>query len=117
MASPIKIQRLVHSIIYEEYLGDTGTGASYAAPIEITRVKCNPDTKTIKTGNSYEKVAMMVVFVDYVNSVPSGLPMFKQKSRVTFVDAPGNMTKGTIDIAKDFYVDSNEPHHYELEVI
>lgn len=100
---------LIHSIEYEEFLGDDGWDDSFADPITINNVRVNPVSKLSRSNDSEGEQVNHVVFVDRKNS--SHFPSFKIKSRITFND----ITREVVDV-KPYYAFDSEPHFYEIEL-
>lgn len=108
---PIPKQLLIHSIVYEEYIGRGGFGDTWKPSETIENVFVEPQTKLFKTANNQEVQLQAIIYLDAENT-----PKFKElkeNSKITF----GSMI-GKVFQCKAFYTpkNANIPHHYEIMV-
>jgi hypothetical protein len=106
---PIPKQLLIHSIVYEEYLGQGNFGESWGDPETIDCVRFEPKTAIRMDANGEEIETQGIIFLDAVNT-PNCKPL-KVKSKVTF-----NGIEMRVHACNPYY-GFNQVHHYEVEVV
>lgn len=112
--APLPKLWLIHTVIYEEYLGKSGdwNEVQYAPPIAIESVRFDDSTVFSRDANQTKIVANGIVFVDTTNSgfIPAE---FKEESRITFEGRTYMLKK----VVPCYYPKKKEVRHYELEVV
>ncbi|MDA1477270.1 putative minor capsid protein [Bacillus sp. CLL-7-23] len=112
MARPIPERLLIHSIIYQKYLGSddgwNGGSGSYDEPVHIEKVRVEPISTLIRNQVRDETEGESVILIDRTNSKP--YMRLKERSKVTFDGQEYEVNK-----MKEHYDESpNMPHHYEV---
>lgn len=103
---PIPLRLLVHSVVYNEYLGNTGEKVSYGANTTLNNVRVEEQKKYSKVADRVEVIGSALLFYDCVYS--SGLSSQpKPESKITY-----NGKQYTV-VDVDILVDT-KPHHYEV---
>lgn len=110
---PLPKTWLIHSIVYEQYTDETDDfgNPSYAAPVTIEHVRFDESTVFSRDNTQTKVQANGVIFVDAVHSVPS--VTFKEQSQITF----GERELVIVKVVPCYHPQSNEIHHWELEII
>jgi hypothetical protein len=108
IVKPIPKILLPNSVSYQEYIPDTGEGATWNTAVTLSDVKIDEQKQFRRNSNGAEIVGNAMLYYDYVNS--SGL-----------TDKPTNESKVIYDGKTYFVVDtdilranSDTPHHYEI---
>lgn len=104
---PIPEELLIHSVVYEEFLGDTSFGKKWAPPVEITDVRVEPYTNLVATVDGEQIDVSSILFIDTENS--SMTSEMKKGSRVKF----GEDTMVVVECKPYYAFDPVTPHHYE----
>lgn len=107
---PIPKKMLIHSIQYEEYIGDERWGDKWADPVTINHVLVQPATSLSRGSNSEDVVAQHVLYIDRKHS--SKFPHMTEKSKVTFEGDTWEVHK-----VNPYYAFGSIPHHYENELV
>jgi hypothetical protein len=107
---PIPKKLLIHSIEYEEFLGDGPFGEEYAEKETISNVLVHPKTLIHRDEKNEEIQINAVIFLDAVNT-----PNFKPltiKSKVYF-----NGREWRVYQCEPYYtLNPDVPHHYEVMI-
>ena len=112
-APPLPKRWLVHSIQYERLKdkdGDWGK-PSYDPPVTVRYVRYDPQTVMSRDGSQTKIQADAVIFVDAVHSTP--IPEWVEESRITLNGRQWTLKK----VVPCYQPESDEIHHWELEVI
>ena len=116
MIKPIKKKNLPNTILYEKYLGDTGTGDTFDTQKTITNVALQEKKTRVATQDGFIIIGKGIVFVDAKNSLVDDATvtndLFVEKSRVIF----NNKTYIVKDIENLDYESGKGIHHWELMV-
>lgn len=110
MVRPIPRRLLIHSVIYEEYSGNSGWGETYLPPVTLENVLVQPVSNINRSNIAEEKRYKAILFFDMTHSTPK--VTFKEKSRVTF-----NGETMTVQGVNTLYALSATPHHIEVELV
>lgn len=108
---PIPRKLLIHTVIYEEYLGDEAFGESFGAPITVGRVLVQPLHKMRRDPNGEEVEIHSVIFIDSVNT-PLARP-FVGKSKVNF----NGEDLRVVSCEPLYTLNPDVPHHYEVTLV
>ncbi|WP_017379742.1 putative minor capsid protein [Paenisporosarcina sp. TG-14] len=110
MARSIPKRLLIHSVNYEEYVGDDRYGETWAKPIEIKFVRVEPSRKVTSNANGEDIVAQSLIFIDAKHSKP--FVKMEKGSKVTF-----NGVETFVNKVDPLYAFGPNIHHYEIEVV
>lgn len=109
---PLPKNWLIHTIDYEQYMGmDDFGGDAYEEQVTIEHVRVDLTTVSSRDGMQNTIVANGVVFIDAIHSEP--LAPFTERSRIIFNECEYIVTK----VVPCYHPQSNEVHHWELEVL
>lgn len=109
---PLPKTWLIHEVLYEQYAGVDDFGSdTYSDPVTIECVRFDESTVFSRDGTQNKIVANGVIFVDAVHSVPS--VTFQEQSKVTF----NGRELVIVKVVPCYQPQSNEIHHWELEVL
>lgn len=111
IVKPIPPQLLIHTITYEEYLGEAAFGSKYADPLIMTDVLVQPVFKTKRHLEGVDVDIVARIFLDTVNT-----PMARSllnRSKITF---NGKVLK-VVGCSPLYTFDPIVPHHYEVELV
>lgn len=99
---------LPNSVVYQQYLADTGEGSSYSTATTLSFVKVDEQRQFSYSSNGKEVVGNAMLFYDLTNSAGlSALPV--NESRITF-----NGKTYTIKDTDILRANDSTPHHYEI---
>lgn len=110
MIRPIPLSLLIHSVTYEEYVGNDGWGETYLPPVTLENVLVQPTSNINRSNIAEEKQYKAILFFDMTHSSPK--VTFKEKSRVAF-----NGETMTVQKVNTLYALSTTPHHIEVELV
>ena len=108
MIKPIPKRLLPHSVLYKEYLGNTGEGDEWGEETPLSFIKIEEKNQIKVTSNGREIVGNARMFYDLTNS--DGLidkPV--ENSIINFNDK----TYKVVDV-DTLCPDTSYPHHYEV---
>jgi len=111
-APPLPKSWLIHTIVYEWAAGkDDWNKPAFDPPVAIQHVRYDPQTVMSRDGTQTKIQADAVIFVDAVHSTP--IPEWVEESRITLNGRQWTLKK----VVPCYQPESDEIHHWELEVI